>query len=288
MRALIFGAGGQVGRALAETAPAQAEVIALPRSQCDICSKRQVESAIAAVAPDVVFNAAAFTGVDQAESEAAQAAAVNAEAPGHMAEAARAAGARLVHISTDYVFDGNCARPYRPDDPPNPLGVYGRTKLAGEAAVRAADPGALTVRVAWVYSNIGSNFVTGMLGALRARRHVRVVADQIGTPTRAQSLAAALWDLAGAGATGLFHYRDSGTASRHQFVLEIQEQAFALGLLGEKIPVEAVGSADYPTPARRPLYSVLDATDTWRLIGGPPPDWRDNLAVTLEEIGRPG
>jgi dTDP-4-dehydrorhamnose reductase len=284
MRAVIFGGGGQVGRALAETAPAEAEVIALRRGECDVCSRQQIDRAMAASVPDLVFNAAAFTSVDDAETAVAQATAVNATAPGYIAEAARAAGARIVHISTDYVFDGTGTRPYRPADPPNPRSVYGRTKLAGEEAVRQADPGALTVRTAWVYSGTGINFVTGMLQRLRARQPLQVVADQVGTPTRAQSLAAALWGLAGAGASGLFHYRDSGTASRHEFALAIQEQARALGLLDGTIPIEPVESAAYPTPALRPTYSVLDASEAWQLIGGPPPDWRDNLGLTLDEI----
>lgn len=288
MRAIIFGAGGQVGRALAETAPAEAEVIALRRAECDICSRREVDRAIAAVAPDLVFNAAAFTSVDEAETAQEQAAAVNATAPAYIADAARAAGARLVHISTDYVFDGEGARPYRPEDPPNPRSVYGRTKLAGEEAVRRADPLALTVRTAWVYSSGGINFVTRMLKALRGREPVQVVADQVGTPTSARSLGAALWGLAEAGASGLLHYRDSGMASRHQFALAIQEQAHALGLLDGKIPIELVETAAYPTPALRPAYSVLDAGEAWRLTGGPPPDWRDNLGVTLDEIRRAG
>lgn len=284
MRAIIFGAGGQVGRALAGTAPAGAEVIALRRAECDVCSRREVERAIAAGAPDLVFNAAAFTSVDEAETAAEQAAAVNATAPAYLAEAARAAGARLVHISTDYVFDGDAERPYRPGDPPNPRSVYGRTKLAGEDSVRRADPRALTVRTAWVYSAGGINFVTRMLEAMRGGKPLQVAADQVGTPTCARSLGKALWGLAGAGATGLLHYCDSGIASRHRFALEIQEQALALGLLDGKVAIEPVETAAYPTPAPRPAYSVLDSSEAWRLLGGPPPDWRDNLGLTLEAI----
>jgi dTDP-4-dehydrorhamnose reductase len=286
MRAVIFGAGGQVGRALAETAPAEAEVIALRRAECDVCSRQQVDRALAASAPDLVFNAAAFTSVDQAETAVEQATAVNAAAPTYIAEAARAAGARTIHVSTDYVFDGNGTRPYRPGDPPNPRSVYGRTKLAGEEAVRQADPGALTVRTAWVYSSTGINFVTRMLHVLREREPLQVVADQVGTPTRAQSLAAALWGLAGAGVSGLLHYRDSGTASRYEFAVAIQEQAHALGLLDTKVPIEPVESAACPTRALRPAYSVLDASNAWQVTGGPPPDWRVNLGLTLDEIRR--
>lgn len=286
MRALIFGAGGQVGRALAETAPAEAKVIALNRAHCDVCCRRQVEGAIAAGAPDVVFNAAAFTAVDDAESAIAEATAVNSTAPGYIAQAARAAGAHTIHLSTDYVFDGKAATPYRPDSPPNPLSVYGRTKLAGEQAVEQADPSALVVRTAWVYSSTGLNFVTNMLRLLREREQLQVVADQRGSPTRAQSLGAALWALAGIRASGLLHYRDSGTASRHEFAVAVQEQAHALRLLDRKIAIEPVESAARPTPALRPAYSVLDARDAWKIIGRSPLDWRDNLRLTLEEIAR--
>jgi len=273
-----------VGRALAETAPEAARVIALGRGECDVRRKELVERAIAEAAPDLVFNAAAFTAVDHAETEIGEATAVNAVAPGHVAEAARAAGARTVHISTDYVFDGTGTRPYRPDDPPNPLGVYGRTKLAGEEAVKKADPAALTVRTSWVYSSAGVNFMTSVLRLLRARERLEIVADQIGTPTRARSLAAALWSLARAGSCGLLHYRDSGSASRHEFAVAIRDQALALGLLDRRIVIEPIGSAAYPTAASRPLYSVLDASEAWRIVGGPPPDWRENLRLTLEEL----
>lgn len=284
MKAVIFGAGGQVGLALGEAAPAGTDVVALGRAQCDICSREQVERVIALARPDLVFNAAAFTAVDRAETEVAAATTLNAEAPGIVAETARAAGARTVHISTDYVFDGNVDRPYRPDDPANPQTVYGRTKLAGETAVRQADPDALILRTMWVYSSRGTNFVTRMLRLMRERERLQVVSDQLGTPTRARSLASALWALAGARAKGLLHYRDAGAASWYEFALVIQEQARAFGLLGRTIPVEPVTSADYPTLAARPSYSVLDADDTWQLIGGPPPDWRDNLERTLAEI----
>lgn len=284
MRAVIFGAGGQVGMALAETAPPGIDVVALGRTQCDIRSRNEVERSIALAKPDIVFNAAAFTGVDRAETEVEAATALNAEAPGTIAQAARAAGARTIHISTDYVFDGKADRPYRPVDPANPQTVYGRTKLAGEAAARQADPDTLAVRASWVYSNRRTNFVTRMLRLMRERERLQVVSDQIGTPTSAHSLAAALWALVGARAIGLLHYRDAGTASWYDFALVIQEQACALGLLERAIPIEPVITDDYPTPAARPSYSVLNADDTWRLVGGPPPHWHDNLRRTLEEI----
>jgi dTDP-4-dehydrorhamnose reductase len=287
VKALILGAGGQVGQALAATAPAGARIVALDRPQCDITCQADVERAIDEAKPDFVFNATALTAVDRAEAEESAATALNAVAPGFIAGAARAAGARIVHISTDYVFDGRGERPYRPHDAPNPLSVYGRTKLAGEEAVRLADRQSLTVRTMWLHSAWGANFVTNMLQLMRERQGLRVVSDQIGTPTGARSLASALWALAGAGATGLFHYRDDGSASWHEYALAIQEQARTLGLLDRSIPIEPVATAEHSTAAPRPAFSVLDAAEAWRIVGRPP-HWRDSLARTLEEIATHG
>lgn len=284
MKAVIFGAGGQVGTALAETAPLGTKVFRLHRAECDICSPAAVGRAIARAAPDIVFNAAAFNAVDAAETNADEATAVNAVAPGTIAMASRAAGARMVHLSTDYVFDGNTARPYRAGDRPNPLSVYGRTKLAGEEAVLKADPTSLVVRTCWIYSAHGGNFVKTMLRLMREREGLRVVDDQIGTPTGARSLAAALWRLAGTGASGLLHYSDSGAVSRHEFALAIRDEALGLGLLNKATPVEAITTAEYPTPAPRPRFSVLDASEAWQAIGGAPPHWREVLRQTLAEI----
>lgn len=288
MRALVFGARGQVGRALAETAPAGARLVGLGRAECDVRCRDQVDRAIALTQPDFVFNAAAFTAVDEAETDPASATALNSVAPGIVAAAARTAGARTIHISTDYVFDGQSGRDYVPGDAPNPISVYGRTKMQGEEAVREADPRSLTVRAMWLYSRWGTNFMTSMLRLMRERDRLQVVSDQIGAPTSACSLAAALWTLAGAGATGLLHYRDAGTASWHEFAVTIEEQARLLGILDRSIPIVAVASADYPSAARRPPYSVLDASDAWRIIGGPPPHWRDHVRRTLEALRRHG
>ena len=288
MRALIFGAGGQVGRALARAAAPGAEIVALGHGQCDVRRRDQVERAIAQARPAIVFNAAAFTAVDRAEAERALAASVNAMAPGLIATAARAAGARTVHISTDYVFDGTARRPCRPGDPANPQSVYGRTKLAGEGAVGEADPDALTVRTSWVYSAHGSNFVTKMLRLMQERERLQVVEDQVGAPTSAPSLAAALWGLAGAGASGLLHYRDAETMSWHGFALAIQEEARDLGLLQTSIPIDPVPGTAYPAPAPRPAYSVLDASEAWAIVGEPQLSLRQSLRATLEEIGGNG
>lgn len=285
MRALIVGGNGQLGRGLRATAPAGVEVVSHGADTLDITDRASVEVAVALVRPDVIVNAAAYTAVDKAESDEAAALAVNAMAVGLLAQAAGTAGARLVHVSTDFVFDGRSGVPYAPDAAPNPLGVYGRTKLTGEV-LAGAD--ALIVRTAWVYAPVGANFVRTMLRLMAERPEVRVVADQIGTPTYAPGLAAALWAMAGKGMTGIHHYTDAGAASWYDFAVAIQEEAVALGLLTGAVPIVPIATADYPTPACRPPCAVLDKASTFAALGGPTPHWRTNLRVALNEIKNHG
>ena len=284
MKALILGAGGQVGRALAATAPEGAETVALGRSDCDVGDPAGLRAAIGAVRPDVVFNAAAYTAVDKAESEPEAARRLNAEAPGLIAEAAREAGARTVHLSTDFVFGGAAEGPRRPQDPVRPEGVYAQTKLEGERAAQAADPDALIVRTAWVYAPAGANFVNTMLRLMAERDSLRVVADQVGTPTWAPSLASALWRLADLRAGGVHHFTDSGVASWYDFAVAIAEEALDAGLLEAPARIEPIATADYPTDAKRPAFSVLDKSATWALLGSAAPHWRVNLRANLREL----
>lgn len=237
------------------------------------------------LAPDVIVNAAAYTAVDKAESEEDTAFAVNAIAVGHLAAATRRVGARFVHVSTDFVFDGLSGVPYAPDAATGPLGVYGRSKLAGE---QAAGKDALIVRTAWVYAPNGGNFVRTMLRLMTERPEVRVVGDQIGTPTYAPGLAAALWTMALKGAKGIHHYTDAGVCSWYDFAVAIQEEAMGAGLLTKAVPIIPITTADYPTPARRPHYSVLDKTSTFAILDGPAPHWRDNLRRMMTEIRNHG
>jgi dTDP-4-dehydrorhamnose reductase len=288
VKALIFGAGGQVGRALAATAPADCNLVALDRAQCDVTSHDAVARAVRDAAPDLVFNAAAYTAVDRAESEPEAAASLNGAAPGFMAEASKAAGARFVHISTDFVFNGASGVPYRPADRTDPHSVYGATKLQGEQSTAAADPDALIVRTAWVYAAHGANFVRTMLRFMGERERLTIVADQIGTPTYAPSLASALWSLAGAKASGIHHYTDAGVASWYDFAVAIHEDATALDLLQRPVEIVPIPSSDYPTPARRPSFSVLDKSATWAQLGRPAPHWRVNLRACLQEIRQNG
>ena len=285
MKALITGSDGQLGTALQAVAPTGIAIVAHDRATLDLTDAAAVRDLIASERPDVILNAAAWTAVDRAETEEAAAHAINADAVGILAAAARDVGAKLVHVSTDFVFDGNGGVPYRPDAPTAPVSAYGRTKLAGEFA---AGGDALIVRTAWVYAPTGGNFVRTMLRLMIERDSVGVVADQVGTPTYAPDLARALWALWQAEATGVLHYTDAGVASWYDFAVAIQEEAVALGLLAKAVPVIPITTAQFPTPARRPFYSVLNKTRTWKILEKPAPHWRVNLRTMLKEIAAHG
>ena len=281
MKVLVVGGLGQLGRALTASAPSDAVVVSHDRDTLDITDRAALDALVVAERPDLIFNAAAYTAVDQAEAEEDAAYAINAAAVGYLAEAADRVGARLVQVSTDFVFDGAAGTPYVPGASPNPLNAYGRTKLAGEQAAGAT---ALIVRTAWVYAPTGRNFVRTMLRLLAERPEVRVVADQIGTPTWAPGLAAAIWALAARDADGLHHYTDAGVASWYDFAVAIREEAVAAGILTRAAPVVPISTTDYPTPARRPPFSVLEKSGTYAALGVPAPHWRDNLRLMMQGI----
>ena len=274
MRVLIAGAGGQLGRALQACAPAGITVIAPPEAEFDITDAAIAAAVITAARPDIVVNAAAYTAVDKAESDPETAHRINADAVAILA----ANTLKLVHISTDFVFDGTASQPIAPDAATNPINVYGATKRAGEVA---AGPGALVIRTAWVYAAQGNNFVHTMLRLMRERPEIRVVADQIGTPTHAAGLARTVWALLGH--SGIFHWTDAGVASWYDFAVAIHDEALALGLLDNPVAIIPIGTADYPTPARRPAYGVLDKSKTWA-ITGPAAHWRSELRLCLSAI----
>jgi dTDP-4-dehydrorhamnose reductase len=280
VKVLVTGSAGQLGQALAETVPPAAAIAAFSREQLDITDPSAVARAVEQAAPVAVINGAAYTAVDRAETEEAQAFAVNATGVAVLSEACIACGVPLVHLSTDFVFDGTGSRPYRPGDATAPQSTYGRSKLAGEAAA-LADPRNLVVRTAWVYGHHGANFASTMLRLMAERDQLGVVADQVGTPTHARSLARALWALIGQGAAGLHHFTDAGVASWYDFAVAIQEEALTLGLLERAIPIRPIATSDYPTPARRPAYSVLDKDECWAMIGGPARHWRVELRDML-------
>lgn len=283
MKVLLTGANGQLGQMMSAAAPTWAQVTACDSKGLDIADAAAVERQIDAIAPRVVVNCAAYTAVDRAETDEAQAFAVNRDGPAHLAAAARRIGARLVHVSTDFVFDGTHCRPYRPEDPPQPLGVYGRSKLAGERAVLTSASDTVVVRTAWVYSAVGNNFVKTMLRLMRERPQLRVVGDQVGTPTSALSLARALWRMIELKiAPGVYHYTDAGVASWYDFAVAIRE--ITQQLTGEALaPVSSIRTEDYPTPAQRPAYSVLDKTSTIDAIGELR-HWREPLAEVLAQL----
>jgi len=286
VKVLITGAGGQVGRILSSGAPTGVEVLACGHKDLDIADASAVSDYVRLHAPDVIINAAAYTAVDRAESEPELARKGNADGPRHLATAAaRAPGTRLIHLSTDFVFDGAASAPYRPEAATNPLSVYGATKLAGERAVLEELPGrSVVLRTAWVYAAEGANFVRTMLRVMKANGTVRVVADQVGTPTAARSLAETIWQLvAKPDVTGIHHWTDAGVASWYDFAVAIAEEGALLGLVPPDVTVTPIATAEYPTPARRPPYSVLDKTSLTSL-GLTPLHWRKRLRSVLGEM----
>lgn len=287
MIVLIVGAGGQLGRALQQTAPNDATIVTVGRESLDVTDGKAVTMVVAKTAPDIVINASAYNAVDKAESEPELARAVNAAAVSALAEAATGMGARFVHVSTDFVFDGMSGCAYRPDDSPAPLSVYGLTKWEGERLAATMAPNSLIVRTSWVYATQGKNFVHTMLRAM-AKSDVRVVVDQIGTPTFAPALAQVLWALIAQNAQGIYHYSDSGVASWYDFAVAIQEEASALGLFQSSRQVIPIASDEWPAPARRPKFSVLDKTKTWQALGAPAPHWRVNLREMLRMVRQHG
>lgn len=290
MKLLVLGAGGQVGGELRRLAwPRDYRVAACDRDGVDITCRAAVFAAIERERPDLVVNAAAYTAVDRAESEAEAAWAVNAAGPANLAAACGEACVPLIHLSTDYVFDGSKTAPYREDDPVNPLGVYGNSKEAGDRAVREAMREHVILRTAWVYAAHGHNFVHTMLRLAAERPALRVVADQIGSPTSAADIAAAIAAIAariaaGNGRWGTYNFAGAGIVSWHGFATAIFE--LAAPWRGPPPPVEAIATSDYPTPARRPANSVLDCRKIADHYGIVPRPWRAALADVIHEIYR--
>jgi len=286
MKVLLVGAAGQLGCELQRTLPASVELLSATREQLDIGNRDAVLAHVEPVAPQVIINAAAYTAVDGAETKPDLAVQVNAEGPGYLARAAQRVGARMLHISTDFVFDGNASVPYTPRQETRPLGVYGHSKLAGECRVQEILPlNALVLRTAWVYSSFGGNFVKTMLKLMAERDALSVVDDQVGTPTWANGLARVIWELLDhPDAHGTYHWTDAGRCSWYQFACEIQRRALALGLLQEAIPISPITTSEYPTPAQRPPFSVLDCSATEALLGHNASAWEDQLQAMLEDM----
>src|SRR5271168_4789354 len=283
MRIAVTGSKGQVAMSLIERAGPKLEVIALGRPAFDLTDRAAVLARLEAARPDVIVNAAAYTAVDKAEAEEALALRVNGDGAGHVAEAAQRLGVPLLHLSTDYVFDGALDRPYREDDPTGPTGSYGRSKLAGEKEVAAACENSLILRTAWVYSPFGANFARTMLRLNETRDEVGVVADQRGNPTSALdiadaliAMAARLKDDSSPSLRGIFHMTGSGEATWADFAQAVFGEAAARGR--RLTLVKRIATADYPTTARRPANSRLDNEKLTGVYGFRLPEWRQSVA----------
>ncbi len=282
---VVTGILGQLGWELERSAPRWARLVGADLPETDITRPDHVERLFLENRPDVLVNAAAYTAVDRAEHEPDAAYRVNRDAARLLAETCARFGTHLVHLSTDFVFDGALSRPYRPDDATNPLGVYGASKRAGEEAVlEILGDGATIVRTAWLYSSHGANFVKTMLRLFENRDEVRVVSDQVGTPTWAANLADFLWGIMKKDAvpSGIYHFTDAGVASWYDFAVAVEEETRPRR--GRSVFVRPIRTEEYPTPARRPPYSVLDKGAAWALWERRPDHWRDALRRMLEEL----
>ena len=286
---LLIGVTGQVGQELRQTLPQIGEVIEVDRQSIDLTQPGQISAQIAEIKPDVIVNAAAYTAVDKSESEPETAMAINATAPKAIAIAAQEIGAKILHISTDYVFNGQHHTPYLETDQTDPLGVYGQSKLLGEIGVQENCQQHLIIRTAWVYGSRGhGNFVKTMLRLGAERTELKVVTDQIGSPTWSYDLALAITQLLSRSLTdesikGTYHFTNSGVASWYDFALAIFAEAKELGFPLKIEQVVPITTAEFPTPTQRPAYSVLSKAKITAVFGSHPPYWRDSLVKMLGE-----
>lgn len=283
---LITGAKGQVGHCLTEQLTGNAEILAVDRDELDITDKDAVLNVVKTFKPDVIINAAAHTAVDRAESEMELSEAINAKGPQYLAEAANEIGAVILHISTDYVFEGTGSGEYKEDDKTNPQGVYGQTKLAGEIAVQQANSRSIILRTAWVFGEHGHNFVKTMLRLAKDRDSLGIVGDQFGGPTYAGDIAKALIEIANqilAGkedAFGVYHFTGKPYVSWYEFAKAIFAEAELQNILEKSPLVNSIATSDYPTPAKRPANSRLDLTKIKQVFNIEPSDWQ----VALKNI----
>jgi len=286
MKVLITGKGGQLAWELEQLAPKGHEIISVGIDELDITNESLVSAFIATAKPDLVINAAAYTAVDKAEEESEIAYAVNELGTKYLAYACKVVGARILHVSTDFVFDGTSTAPYQPSATPNPINVYGASKLAGDVALQAILPeSSVIVRTAWVYSVNGNNFVKSMLRLMQEKPQLGIIADQVGTPTWAKGLAQWLWAVAEKpDVTGIYHWTDAGIASWYDFAIAIQELAIEKGLLKAIIPVLPIPTSAYPTPAKRPAFSVIDKSSAEEAAGIKTTHWRKQLSAMMDEL----
>ena len=285
MKVLLLGGSGQLGQSVQEIVPATVELYAPSRAELDLQQTDRVRQCIGDRNIAIVLNCSAYTNVEGAESETVVADAVNHQAVAGLVEAVAASSARVVHVSTDYVFDGRACHPYEPAAATNPQCAYGRSKLAGEVALQKGLPGRHSIiRTSWLYSASGNNFMLTMLRLMAEREELSVVADQVGTPTHCAGLAGFLWWVAEHKSPPVMHWSDCGVASWYDFAVAIMEEALETGVLECPILIRPINSADYPQQAARPPYSVLDSTASYQLSGLPQHHWREGLRATLSQL----
>lgn len=281
---VVTGAQGQLGKSLQDLQPGfpQVRFVFLSRADMPIHHFELVREFLEGIRPDVIINAAAYTAVDRAEEERTLAFQVNAEAVGVLAAWSKLHGAKFLHVSTDYVFDGNAQVPYKESDPVSPQSVYGASKLEGERQAFELNPDSIVIRTAWVYSPYGKNFFRTMVQLLREKPSIRVVNDQIGTPTYALDLAKAILEIATADiwTPGIYHYSNEGQISWYDFAVEIQHQ------IGTRCSIEAIPTTEYPTPAKRPAFSVLSKDKIRKVFGVAVPNWKDSLTYCVAQYNR--
>lgn len=284
MKVLLTGANGQLGYELQKTCPQDIELVCTDYYTLDITNTQQIDNTIARYQPDCMINAAAYTAVDKAENDKDAAWALNATAPGLLAKSCAQHAIKFVQVSTDFVFDGQQSTPYSPETTCTPLSEYGKSKLAGEQAALEHASNALIVRTSWLYSAHGNNFVKSMIRLMNERDELGIVYDQVGSPTWADTLAHSLWSLITQNTQGIVHCSDNGVASWYDFAVAIQEEAQQRDLITKPANIKPIRSADYPTPARRPAYSVMGKQATEHALGKPLPYWRTSLRSMLDEL----
>jgi len=292
IKILLTGKDGQLGKALADKIPANFNIIALGRQQLDLSNEEACRQAVMEHRPDWVLNAGAYTAVDKAESEPELAMAVNAGAPRAFSQALSEIGGRLLQVSTDFVFNGSQGHPYHCDQPVDPINVYGATKAEGERLVQEtlATTKYCILRTSWVYGPVGNNFCVTMLRLHRQKsaqnETLRVVADQIGCPTSTLNLAKACWSVINHEASGIHHFCDAGAASWYDFAIAIGDAGVAAGIINQSAKVVPITTSEYPTPAKRPGYSLLDCTTTKKALELDTNQWSKELSVVMEKISK--
>ncbi|MBA52910.1 MAG: dTDP-4-dehydrorhamnose reductase [Pseudomonadales bacterium] len=284
MKVLVIGAQGQLGQCLIPRLDGY-EVVAASRSELDLSKVTNIVPYIKDISPQYVINLSAYTAVDKAESEVELAHTINEHAVASIAQACRDIDCPLLHVSTDFVFGGDKSEPYAVDAACQPIGAYGKSKWAGEQAIARYKPqGSIIIRTAWLYSDVGANFMLSMLRLMNQRDKLGIVSDQIGTPTSAHSLARIIVRFLQQGGNGIYHWTDAGVASWYDFAVAIYEEGLVRGLVPPGVSIAPITTAEYPTPASRPAFSVLDKSRTYDAVQAPKIHWREELRQVLDRL----